>query len=110
MFILCKYETFSVRLTLSRLTSEESQSLQLNPQDTTADEEIVSATQFGHLFQKRGDEVNAIVKKTQEEAKDFADAVAEDEDPNEAVQRLLEVAQTVFEVGEDGIGTYGVLL
>jgi hypothetical protein len=89
-----------------RLTPEESQSLQLNPLDTIANEEVASATQFGYLCREQGDKVEAIVKNVREEAKDFVDAATEDEDPGQAVQRLLEIAQTVFEVGEDGIGTF----
>ena len=93
-------------LILYRLTPEESQSLQLNPLDTTANEEVASATQFGYLCREQGDKVEAIVKNVREEAKDVVDAMTEDEDPGQAVQRLLDIAQTVFEVGEDGIGTH----
>ena len=90
--------------TLHRLTPEQRQSLQLNPQDATEDEEVTSATQFGNLCKKRGDEVDSVIRKVREEAKDFTDVAAEDEDPSQALQHLLEVAQTVFEVGEDGLG------
>lgn len=90
----------------SRLTAEESQSLQLNPQVTAENEEMSAAAQFGELFKKRGDEVNALIQRSREEGRDFADNVAEEEDPNEAIQSFLEVAAHAFEIGPDGLGTF----
>lgn len=89
------------------MTAEESQSLQLNPQVTAENEEMSAAAQFGELFKKRGDEVNALIQRSREEGRDFADNVAEEEDPNEAIQSFLEVAAHAFEIGPDGLGMIG---
>lgn len=86
------------------MTAEESQSLQLNPQDTAEDEELSAATRFGDLFRERGDAVDALIRRAREEARDFTDNAVEDEDPNQAIQSFLEVAGDVFQVGADGLG------
>ena len=89
---------------IHRLTAEESQSLQLNPQDTAENEEMSAAAQFGEMFRGRGDEMEALIQKSREESRDFTDNAAEDEDPNEAIQSFLEVAALVLELGSDGLG------
>ena len=82
---------------IHRLTAEESQSLQLNPQVTAENEEISAAIMFGELG------INACIQKAQEIRRAFNDIVA-NIDPNKAIQSFLEVAANGFDIRPDGLG------